>query len=124
MVELALCLLGFILLTLGTMEAGWAIYALNSCSYLAQSGARWASVNGSLSPSPATSASITSYVQSQMVAMSTSVLTVNSSWSPNGSNVPGSVVTVTVGYTVAPLAGLAIQNTFNISSTAQMVIDH
>lgn len=122
MVELALTFMGFLMLTLGSMEFGWAIYAYNSCSYAAQSGARWASVNGSLSPSPATAASVTSYVQSQMVALDPNLLTVNTSWSPNNS--PGSTVTITVGYTVVPLVGLAIKNSFNVSSTAQMVIDH
>lgn len=122
MVELALCLMGFLLLTLGSMEFGWAIYAYNSCSYAAQTGARWASVNGSLSNSPATAASVTSYVQSQMVALDPNVMSVNTSWSPNNS--PGSTVTITVGYTVVPLVGLAIKNSFNVSSTAQMVIDH
>jgi Flp pilus assembly protein TadG len=122
MVELALCFLAFLLLTFGTMEFGWAIYAYNTCSYAAQSAARGASVNGSLSTSPATADSVTSYVQSQVVAMDPSLMTVNTSWNPNNS--PGSTVTITVGYTIVPLVGLAIQNSFNVSSTAQMVINH
>jgi Flp pilus assembly protein TadG len=122
MLELALSFMGFLMLTLGSMEFGWAIYAYNSCAYAAQSGARWASVNGSLSPSPATATSVTSFVQSQLVALNPSLMTVNTSWSPNNS--PGSTVTVTVSYTVVPLVGLAIQSSFNVSSTGQMVIDH
>jgi Flp pilus assembly protein TadG len=122
MVELALTFMGFLMLTLGSMEFGWAIYAYNTCSYAAQTGARWASVNGSLSPSPATATSVTTYVQAQMVALDPNKTTVTSSWSPNNS--PGSSVTVTVGYNVVPLVGLAIQSSFNVSSTAQMVIDH
>jgi Flp pilus assembly protein TadG len=122
MVELALCFMGFVMLTLGSMEFGWAIYAYNSCSNAAQTGARWASVNGSLSPAPATAASVTSYVQTQMVGLDPNLMTVNTSWNPNNS--PGSAVTITVVYTVSPLVGLAIKNSFNVSSTAQMVIDH
>ncbi len=122
MVELALCFMGFLMLTLGSMEFGWAIYAYNNCSYAAQTGARWASVNGSLSTSPATAATVTSYVQSQLVALDPTLMTVNTTWSPNNS--PGSTVTITVSYTVTPLVGLAIQNNFTVSSTAQMVIDH
>ena len=53
MVELALCLLGFLMLTLGAMDFGWAVYAYNFCSYAAQDAARWASTHGSLSTSPA-----------------------------------------------------------------------
>ena len=122
MVELAISLISFLFLTLGSMEFGWAIYAYNSCSYAAQTGARWASVNGSLSPSPATTDSVTSYVRSQLVALDPNIITVNTSWNPDNS--PGSTVTVTVGYTVSPLVGLAIKNSFNVGSTAQMVIDH
>jgi Flp pilus assembly protein TadG len=122
MVELALTFLGFVMLTLGSMEFGWAIYAYNSCSYAAQAGARWASVNGSLSSSPATTTSVTTYVQTQMVALDPNLTTVNTTWNPNNS--PGSSVTITVSYTVVPLVGLAIKNSFNVSSTAQMVIDH
>jgi Flp pilus assembly protein TadG len=133
MVELALTLLGFILLTMGTMEFGWAIYAYNNVSYLAQSGARWASVSGSLSTSPATEASVLSYVQSQIVAMDPSLLTVVTNWcDANGNNcsttptynTPGCLVQVTVGYTVNPLAGLALKQSINLNSTAQFVINH
>jgi Flp pilus assembly protein TadG len=132
--------MAFILLIMGTLEFGWAIYSYNYCSFLAQSGARWASTQGSLSTSPATVSSLTAYVQSQMVGMSTSNLTVTPSWcdqtgancntsqtsSNTGSpyNTPGSLVNVTIAYTITPLAGLAIKQNINVSSTAQFVINH
>ena len=133
MVELALTLLGFILLTMGTMEFGWAIYAYNNISYLAQSGARWASVNGSLSTSPATGSSVQTYVQSQMVAMDPSLLSVVTNWcDANGANcsttptynTPGCLVQVTVSYTINPLAGLALKQSINVNSTAQFSVNH
>ena len=122
MVELALSLLAFLLLTLGSMEFGWAIYSYNYCSFLAQSGARWASTNGSMSPTPATLSSLTAYIQSQSVGMDLSLLTVGATWTPD--NNPGSDVTVTVGYTIKPLAGFAIKQNFNVLSTAEYVINH
>jgi Flp pilus assembly protein TadG len=112
----------FILLSLGSMEFGWAIYAYNSCAYAAQSGARWASVNGSLSASPATQDTLTTYVKSQVVALDPSLITVTGTWSPD--NTPGSVVNITVGYTVNPLVGLTIKQGFNVAAAAQMVINH
>jgi Flp pilus assembly protein TadG len=125
MLELALSFMAFMLLTMGTMEFGWAVYAYNFCSYAAQDAARWASVRGSLSTlsgAPATQASILSFVQSEAVGLDTSLLNVSATWNPN--NTAGSTVTVTVSYTITPLAGLAIRQNIPISSTAQFVINH
>jgi Flp pilus assembly protein TadG len=122
MVELALCLMGFLLLTMGSMEFGWGIYAYNFCSFAAQDAARWGSVRGSLSTSPATTATITSFVQSEAVGLDTSLITVTSTWNPD--NTPGSTLTVTVGYTIKPLAGIALKQNILVSSTAQFVVNN
>ena len=122
LVELTICLVAFLLLTLGAMEMGYAVYGYNFCSYAAQDAARWASVHGSQSSTPATASSVTSYVTAEAVGLSSSNLSVNTTWSPD--NNPGSTVTVTVSYTVQPLAGLAIPQSFNVGSTAQFVINH
>ena len=52
--------------------------------------------------------------------MDTTLLTVNTTWTPN--NKPGSVVTVTVGYTFKPLTSLVSKVNINLSQTAAMVI--
>jgi hypothetical protein len=52
--------------------------------------------------------------------MDTTQLTVNTSWTPN--NKPGSVVTVTVGYTFKPLTSLVSSVNIPMSQTAAMVI--
>jgi Flp pilus assembly protein TadG len=139
MVELALCLMGFLLLTIGSMEFGWGIYAYNFCAYAAQDGARWASVRGSGSTSPASVTDIQAYVQSEAVGLTTSLITTTPTWSappttgnptptqyttPTGYNTPGNVVTVTVYYTIVPLAGLAIKQNILVSSTAQFYINN
>jgi len=122
MVEMAICFLGFMLLTIGSMECGWAVYAYNFCSYAAQDAARWASVNGSLSSSPATQATVAAYVKAEAVGLDTSVLSTTATWTPNNS--PGSTVEITVTYRVNPMAGLALKQSFNVSSTADVVINH
>lgn len=139
MVELALCFLGFMLLTVGSMEFGLAVYAYNSCSYLARDASRWASVRGSQSQTattcdstkgvadgcPANATDVQNYVLSQAVGLDNSKFTWTSNsiaWTPN--NNPGAEVSVTVAYTVVPLAGLALQQNLNVSSTSQMEIVH
>jgi Flp pilus assembly protein TadG len=132
-VELALCLLGFMMLTMGAMDFGWAVYAYNFCSYASQDAARWASVHGSLSSSPAGVSDVQTYVNSQAVGLSTSLLTTTTCWSgvcptsgsaPAGDNTPGSTVSVKVAYQVQPLTGLGIKQAFTVGATAQFVINH
>ena len=122
LIETALCFLAFFTLAMGAVEFGIAVYAYNFCAYASQDAARWASVHGSQSSTPATLSSVTSYVQSEAVALDPSLLTVNATWSPN--NNPGSTVQVTVGYTFNPLTGLATKQPINMASTAQFVINH
>ncbi len=118
---MTLCFFAFVLILFGTVEFAWGVFAYNSVAYLAQDAARWASVNGSLSPSPATADSVTSYVKNEAVGLTQNLVTVSTNWSPNNS--PGSTVTVTVGYTMNPLVGLTTR-TMNLASTAQFYINH
>jgi len=104
------------------MEFCVAVYAYNFCAYAAQDAARYASVHGSQSSSPATQDSVTAYVQNEAIALDTNSLTVNATWSPN--NNPGSNVTVTVNYTFNPFTALAIKQPINMGSTAQFVINN
>jgi Flp pilus assembly protein TadG len=122
LVEASLALLPFMFLMFGTLDFGWAIYAYNFCAYGAQSGARFASVNGALSVSPATADTVSTYVKSQAAALDLSQMTVSTTWDPD--NNPGSTVNVQVSYNVKPLSGVAIKQGFTVSSTAQFVINH
>lgn len=122
MVELAVSIMAFLLLTFGAMEFGMAVYAYNFCSYAAQDAARWASVHGSQSSTPATQDSVAAFVQSEAVALTPSLLTTTTTWTPD--NNPGSTVKVTVAYLVKPLAGLALRADLNVASTAQFSINH
>ena len=122
MLEIALSLTAFLLLTFGVMEFAMAAYAYNFCSYAARDATRWASVHGAQSTSPATSDQVTSLVRSEAVGFATNNLSVSTTWLPDNS--PGSVVKVSVSYNVVPLVGLALQNTLQVGSTSQMIIVH
>lgn len=130
---MALCLLGFLMLTMGAMDFGWAVYAFNFCSFAAQDAARWASVHGSLSDAPASVSDVQNYVKNQAVGLTAGLLTTTPCWSGDcdpttapaaGENAPGATVQVTVQYQVQPLSGLGVTTAFNVSSTAQFVIAH
>ena len=109
-------------MTMGAMEAGWAIYAYNFCAFAAQDAARQASVHGSQSQTVWASSDVLSFVRGEAVGLTPGQLSVNTAWSPD--NTPGSTVSVTVGYTVYPLAGLALKQSLYVSSSAQVYIDH
>jgi Flp pilus assembly protein TadG len=121
MVELAISLMAFLFLVFGVMDFGWGIYDANWCTSAAQDAVRYASVRGSQSTSPATADDVANYVKGLVVAMDTSRLSVNTTWTPD--NNPGSTVQVVVSYTVNPISGLSFSS-FPVSSTATTVINH
>jgi Flp pilus assembly protein TadG len=120
LVEIALVTIPFFTLVLGIITAGYLVFLYNSTAYMAQQGARWASVRGSSSGSPATAATIATYVDGQAAGFATGSLTVNTTWSPN--NNPGSTVTVQVGYSAPTLFTLAFPRSLNISSSSSTTI--
>ena len=122
MVEMAISLMGFLLLVFGVMDFGWAIYQYDACNSAAQDAVRYASVHGSQSTSPATSDTMKTYVQNDTVGLDPSRLTVTSTWDPD--NNPGSTVKVVVSYAMQPLSAVAIQQGFTVSGTATSVINH
>ena len=124
MLEVALSFMAFVLLTLGVMEFSMAVNGYNFVSYAAQRAARWASTQGSGSASPATNDSIQTLVRSWAIGLTSSNVTTTTTWTPTGDKDPGAQVTVVVNYTVTPLVGLALLESFNVSSTSQYYITH
>ena len=94
MVETALSLLVLLTLIVGIMDFGRAIFAFNQLAYLAQEGARYASLHGSTASTVATTASVASYVSSKAIGIQTTTTT---TWQ-TGQNVPGHWVIVKVTY--------------------------
>jgi Flp pilus assembly protein TadG len=120
MVEFAMIALVALTLIFGIMQASLALYAYSFVSYGARCGARYAMVHGSSSTSPATNASMQTYVQSLAYPLNTSSLTVTTTWNPNNS--PGSTVTVQVTYVFSPFAPFFFSSNLTMSSKAQSLI--
>jgi Flp pilus assembly protein TadG len=118
--EVALVTIPFFTLVLGIIAGGYLVFLYDSTAFMAQQGARWASVRGSTSSSPATAASVQTYVDSQGAGLAPGSLTVATTWSPN--NNPGSTVTVQVSYAATPLAALAFPQALTISSSSSTTI--
>jgi Flp pilus assembly protein TadG len=136
LVELSLCLLGFLMLTFGALDFGMAVYASNFCYYSAREATRWAAVHGANSATSANcganpgiasgcaanSADVSNFVSNLALALDPSKLTVITTWTPDTN--PGAEVNVTVGYSVVPLSGVALKQTLNVSSSSQMEMVH
>jgi Flp pilus assembly protein TadG len=103
------------------VQAGMMIYAYSFVSYAARLGARYAGVHGSLSSSPFTSSSVTSYVQGLSSGLNTAQLSATATSSPNNS--PGSTAQVTVTYNYQPIRPFS-QTTVPLSSTAKTIISY
>src|ERR1700693_4427010 len=67
------------------VQGGMMLYAYSFVSYAARLGARYAGVHGSLSSSPFTSSSVTSYIQGISSGLNTSQLSATATSSPNNS---------------------------------------
>ncbi len=120
LLEFAFASVIFFLVVFGTLEFGHAIWQYNLVSDLAQEGARWASVRGSTSSSPATAADVQTFVRSRAYGLTVTVTTapVPSSMSGNGTN----TVAVTVQQNFALAVPFLSASTIPMSSTARMVM--
>jgi Flp pilus assembly protein TadG len=133
MVEFALVAVMFILVLLGVVEMGRMVLVYTTLAESARAGARYAIVNGSdqtVSPSgpgtPCTCTQIKTIVKdfASAGALDTSGLNITVSY-PDGTNIPGSRVTVNVAYTYDPLVRYfnSILNV-TMSSNSQGVITY
>lgn len=119
--EFSLLALPCLVLIFAIINFSLALYSYDFVCYSAQQAARYAIVHGSASPQPASSTDIQNYVDGLVAGvLNTNSLTVTTTWSPN--NKPGSVVTVQVSYTFAPIASLVSRVNIPMSRTAAMVI--
>lgn len=120
LLEFAFASVIFFLVVFGTLEFGHAIWQYNLVSDLAQEGARWASVRGSTSSSPASAADVQTYVRSRAYGLNVTVTTapVPSTMSGNGNN----IVAVTVQQNFSLNVPFLASNTIPMSSTARMVM--
>lgn len=117
LVEFALASVVFLMTIFGTLQFSLMIWRYNMISNLAQEGARWASVRGSSSGiGNATSGSVQTFINSR------TGFTVTATTTPPTVGAAGSIVSVQVRTTFAPLTGLVPVGTLTMSSTAQMIV--
>ena len=122
LVESAVTLMLFFLFILAILEGARLIWAYNTLGYVAREGTRYATVRGSESSTPATVGDVDTYVKSQALGLDTSLLTVNTSWSPN--NNPGGFVQVDVTYQYSLMTTLFLTNPVTLTSTSRTVVLH
>lgn len=122
MVELALCIVPFLMLLFATMSFGHAVFAYNNVAFLAREGTRWAAVRGASSGVIADQTSVANYTKGRSAGLDKSKLQVTATWS-NPSKLAGSLVTVDVTYVAAtlPLGILQSPLTVRSSSTATIL---
>lgn len=134
LVEFAAASLIFLTLLLGTMEAGWLLYAKNQVTDAAREGARYAAVNGTKSQDITTQSGESSYKlsASNVKAYITSRLTLPNANSmtvtvltPDGTMVPGNRVEIKVSYPYSPLIGFLLPiGNFDLTSESTMIIHY
>ena len=117
--EFALSSVLFFSLVFGVIQFGLAIWQYNTVSSLAQEGARWASVRGGSSSTPATAAQLQTYVQSRSPGFA---VTVTATPANPSAVAPGSAISVRVQSSFAPATGLVPTATLNLESTANMIV--
>ena len=120
LVETALVTIPFFTLILGIIACGYLVFTYDSLAFAAQQGARWASVRGSTSATPATPASVRAFVTGQTPGLVPGSLNVSTTWSPD--NKPGGTVTVHVTYTAVPLATLSLPKTLTMGSSSSTTV--
>ncbi len=105
----------------GILEFGQAVWKYNTVASLAKEAARYASVHGSKSGTPADSAAVQTYVDSRTPNFAVIART---TWPDGGTtpNAPGNKVQVSVETTFTPMTKIVPQGTHTLRSTAQVII--
>lgn len=118
--ESAFVLVLFAFTVFGVVEVTRLAYAFNYVSYSARDAARWASVRGANSPTPADASAITEYVRRNAVAVNPAAIKVKAVWSPD--NRPGSTVQVEVNYDWTSALNAFIPADVNVRGTSRVVV--
>lgn len=120
LVEGSLVFLAFFVMIFGIMDFGRMIWTFTLLSHGAREATRYAMVHGTASGNTATVSQIQGIVTSRMVALATSSVTTNVTFTPDQN--PGSNVKVAVSYNFTPLSPYIPAATIPMKSTSQMVI--
>ena len=124
LVESAIALSTFLILLFGIIEAGRMVYTYNTLAFAAREGTRYAVVRGANYPSPATAATIQTYVRGRAVGLDPTLMTVTTTWSGPASpnNTPGNFVQVRIDYPFTMVTTLFLNHSVTLSSTSRTVV--
>jgi Flp pilus assembly protein TadG len=115
-VEFALASTVFFMTLFGIIIFGIGIWQYNMVSDLAQEGARWASVHGTTSASPANQAAVQTYVQSR------APFTVTATTTPTTVGAAGSTIMVRVQHPFDKMISLLPGGAVTLTSDARMIV--
>jgi len=108
------------LLMFGIVQIGYAIWSQSTLAYAVDAATRHASLHGSRSAAPVTTAQVQQMVKDNATGMTKTNITVNVVWAPN--NRPGSTVEVAASYPLPTLVSLVWTHPFSLTSKTKMLI--
>lgn len=113
-------------LTMGIIDIGRAMFAVNSIEHATKEGARYAAIHGRSSIAPqgvGVTPSVQTFVTNSMSGIDTGAMMVNVVWEDPVLNTPGSSVTVSVTYPFEPIfASVLGAATFNLTAQSTYTI--
>ena len=120
--EFSLVFMLFLVLVLGLMEFGRALWTQQTIAHAARQAGRYATVRGAAHKTPATAAQIKQVLANQAIGLNQQQLLANTAvtWTPG--NNPGDVVQIQVQYDFQPISGSLVISSIPLRSTTRMVI--
>lgn len=120
LIEFALLIPVFMMIVVGIVDLGRAVWAKSSLGYLAGETARYASMHSTRSNDPVTSGDVFKYVEQRAIGLNPEHLTVDTTWVPN--NAPGGVVRINLSYDFQFLTPLIPTDQITLTANARRVI--
>ena len=111
-------------LSMGIIDSGRAMFALNNIEHASKDGARYAAIHGLQSIAPKDDTLIETFVKDKITGITTTTsMSVNTTWQDPLTNAPGTTVTVAVTYPFTFFFGSIFSTTpFNLTAQSTMTI--
>lgn len=129
MVEFSLFFIVFMMLSLGLMEFGLAVWTYSTMSHAARAGARYALVHGASNPIDGGDATVAQVVTRNAIGLDPANVTVATTYDTGdplvaATNAKGHVVQVQVRYPFPLITGALVlpNRTLTMQSTARMIV--
>lgn len=121
-VEFAIVLPIFLLLTLGIIELGWLVYNNHTLASATREGARYAMVNGERSENSNVVSEVQDIVSQRAGGLAGPVTT---AVSPSTIGEPGTQVTVSTSYEYQPIVGVMVGiGPFTLTSESTVIVQY